>query len=91
MQLNIALLGCACAALWGLPAAAQQRLPATPTDPQARVAPPQYQSAFTGYRPLRDEKPASWREVNDEVARAGGHPGIFGGAGHAGHAQGVKK
>lgn len=91
MYLKSAILGCACAVLWGLPAAAQQRPPASPADPQTKVAPPQYQSAFTGYRPLRDEKPAPWREVNDEVARVGGHLGIVGGAGHAGHAQGAGK
>jgi len=91
MQLNIVVTACVCAALWVLPAAAQQRHANTPADPQVKVAPPQYQSAYTGYRPLRDEKPAPWREVNDEVARAGGHLGIFSGAGHAGHAQGGKK
>lgn len=91
MQLKIAIAVGVCAALWGLPTAAQQRTAVSPADPQVRVAPPQYQSAYTGYRPLRDEKPAPWREINDEVARTGGHPGIFGGAGHATHTQGGKK
>jgi hypothetical protein len=36
---------------------------------------------------LRDDALAPWREINDEVARIGGHMGMFGGA-HAGH--GVK-
>jgi hypothetical protein len=46
----------------------------------ARVAEIQYDSAFTGYQPYREQKPAPWREVNDEVHKAGGHIGIFGGA-----------
>ncbi len=55
-----------------------------PADPLATTPPAAYRSAYEGYRPLRDQKPASWRDANDEVARAGGHLGIFGGA-HAGH------
>jgi len=55
-----------------------------PADPQTATPPATYRSAYEGYRPLRDEKPASWRDANDEVARVGGHLGLFGGA-HAGH------
>ena len=55
-----------------------------PADPQATTPPAAYRSAYEGYRPLRDQKPASWRDANNEVARVGGHLGIFSGA-HAGH------
>ena len=67
-------------------AAAQQ--PAAkphPADPAAPAPGVKYESAFTGYRGFREEPLAPWRGVNDEVARAGGHLGIVGGA-HAGHA-----
>ena len=80
MQLKFAVLGCACAASWLSSATAQQHANANPADPQAEVQPARYQSAFTGYRPFRDEKPASWRGLNDEVARVGGHAGIFRGS-----------
>jgi hypothetical protein len=87
MQLKLAVLCCACAAFWLPPAWAQQSVLAGPADPQAKVPAPAYVSAFAGYQPLRDDALAPWREINDEVARAGGHLGMFGGA-HAGH--GVK-
>jgi hypothetical protein len=52
-------------------------------------------SSSAAYRPHRPGRSAGngadalapWREINDEVARIGGHMGMFGGA-HAGH--GVK-
>jgi hypothetical protein len=77
MQLRITVLCCACAAFWLPPAAAQQQASAHPANPRAAVPAPGYASAFTGYRPFRDEPLAPWREVNDEVARVGGHIGIF--------------
>lgn len=81
-----ALLYCA-AALAPFAATAQLRTTViSPTDSATAVPAVKYESAFTGYVPFRDEKLASWREVNDEAARVGGHLGIFGGAaGHAGH------
>ncbi len=39
--------------------------------------PPSYQSPFSTYRAYRDEPPGVWREVNDEVARVGGHAGVL--------------
>lgn len=87
MQSKLAVLCCAYAALWLPPAAAQQSIYSGPANPQATVPAPAYNSAFAGYRPLREDTLAPWREVNDEVARIGGHMGMFGGA-HAGH--GVK-
>jgi hypothetical protein len=64
-------------------AAAEQPAPRKPhpADAQAAVAPFRYESAFSGYRSFREEPLASWREANEEVARAGGHAGILRGAG----------
>jgi hypothetical protein len=66
-------------------AAAQQQAPrADPTDSAAPVPALNYNSAFAGYRGYREEPLAPWRGVNEEVTRAGGHFGIFGG-GQKGH------
>ena len=59
--------------------------PQQPADPAARVPAVTYQSAFQGYTPWREPKTVPWRVLNDEVGRAGGHGGIFGTGGHAGH------
>ncbi|RPJ47097.1 MAG: hypothetical protein EHM16_07295 [Betaproteobacteria bacterium] len=85
MQSKLAVLCCAYAALWMPHAAAQPHINSTPADPRAAVPAPAYTSAFAGYRPLRDEPLAPWRDVNDEVARIGGHLGMFGGGAHTGH------
>lgn len=66
-------------------AAAQQASGKKPADPAAPVPQVKYESAFTGYTSYREQELAAWREVNDEVARIGGHVKMFGGAGHAGH------
>ena len=50
------------------------------TDADIRVPETQYNSAFTGYQPFREQKLAPWRELNDDVHTAGGHIGIFSGA-----------
>jgi len=66
---------------WALPAllaasvAAAQERRATPLDPQARVSPAQFRSAFEGYRPFAEQDLADWRKANEEVAAAGGHAG----------------
>jgi hypothetical protein len=59
---------------------AQERTAAPPTaaNAEARVPQTKYDSAFTGYQPYREQKLAPWRELNDEVHKAGGHIGIFG-------------
>ena len=45
-----------------------------------------YESAFSTYKPYEEPELAPWKEVNEAVAKAGGHIGIFGGApAHAGH------
>jgi hypothetical protein len=65
--------------------AAQPNIANNPASPEAPVRQSTYESVFTGYQSFKDEKTASWREVNDEVGRIGGQIGIFGGVGHAGH------
>lgn len=62
-------------------AAAQQQPKPSAADPAAPAPAVKYESVFSGYRGHRDEPLAPWREVNDEVARAGGHIGILRGAG----------
>ena len=64
---------------------AQQRPPVPPSasvaaDVNARVPEAKYDSAFTGYQPFREQKLAPWRELNDDVHKAGGHIGIFRGS-----------
>jgi hypothetical protein len=66
-------------------ASAQQHAPRPdPANPAAAVPALNYNSAFAGYRGYREEPLAPWRGVNEEVTRAGGHFGIFGG-GQKGH------
>ncbi len=45
---------------------------ADPLDPKASVPALRYESSFDPYRRLSSEKPVSWREANDTVARIGG-------------------
>lgn len=77
MKARLAALCCALAAVWLLPAAAQQTERKHPADPTATAPAPAYESAFAGYQPLGTEKPGQWRELNDEVGRVGGHIGIL--------------
>jgi hypothetical protein len=72
-------------------AGAAQPLPRS-TDPNAPVPGVQYESVFSGYRLHQEPAIAPWRDVNDEVARAGGHVGIMGGAGgHGSHGKSTAK
>jgi len=48
-----------------------------PADPAAPAPAFQYESAFKGYRSYRETPLTPWRDVNDEVARVGGHLGIL--------------
>ena len=57
-------------------AAAQSSGRPDPTDQKAKVPPLEYRSAFEGYRPFAEEKPAPWRDANEAVK---------GNVGHAGH------
>ena len=43
-----------------------------PLDPKASVPALNYESSFSHYRRLGDEKPVSWRDANDTVTRIGG-------------------
>ena len=65
---------------WALPAllaasfaAAQERRP-SPLDPQAKVPPAQFRSAFEGYRPFAEQELADWRKANEEVRAAAAKP-----------------
>jgi hypothetical protein len=55
----------------GSPAAAPATRP-DPLDAKANVPALTYSSAFSRYRGLGDDKPVSWREANEAVARIGG-------------------
>jgi hypothetical protein len=46
----------------------------TPEKPAATAT---YRSVFDSYRRFSDEPVAPWRQVNDEVARVGGHAGAL--------------
>lgn len=48
-----------------------------PRAPDAKVPPEIYRSVFDDYRPYREQELASWRQVNEEVARIGGHIGVM--------------
>jgi hypothetical protein len=83
MQANPLLL----AALMSAAAAANAAQPLSgSTDPKSGVPSGQYESVLSGYRPYEEPAIAAWRDVNDEVARVGGHVGIMGSAGgHGAH------
>ena len=65
------------------PAQQQRAEEAKVTHPAARVPQASYRSAFETYVPYREPSIAPWREVNEDVARTGGHAGIFRPAGHS--------
>jgi hypothetical protein len=48
-----------------------------PRAPETKPPPVIYRSAFEEYRPYREPEIASWRAVNEEVARVGGHIGAM--------------
>lgn len=63
------LFAAACAAQ-AQPAPAASR--PDPLDPQAKVPALKYESSLGAPRRGADDKPVSWREANDSVARIGG-------------------
>jgi len=73
---NIFLMAFAAAAV--IPSAlAQQAARPAPSDPAAAVPAVGYESAFSGYVPYKEQDIASWRGINDEAARTGGHIGVL--------------
>ena len=80
MKTAIRLICCGTAALLAGAAVAESANAPNPADPSARVPAPRYDSAFSDYVRQGDDKLAPWRDVNDEVARVGGHIGILRGA-----------
>jgi len=80
MKTAIRLVCCSVAALLAGAASAESTNAPNPADPSVDVPAPRYDSAFSDYVRQRDDKLAPWRDVNDEVARIGGHIGILRGA-----------
>ncbi len=58
-------------------ALAQQVAFPAPSDPAAPVPAARYESAFSGYVSYKEQDIASWRGINDEAARIGGHIGVL--------------
>ena len=56
-------------------AVAQSDGRANPLDPQAKVPPVVFRSAFEGYRPFAEQELRDWRGANEEVGAGGGHAG----------------
>lgn len=69
------------AALLAGSAAAQTPARQDPADPKAAVPPHSaYRSAFKDYRPYVEPEIGRWRDVNNDMARLGGHAGQMGNA-----------
>jgi len=66
------------AALVSASAAAQTSATQAERAPRPAAGPYDSNSAYADYRPYREERLRSWREVNEEVARIGGHAGVMG-------------
>ena len=71
MPATLHLAAIAAQAQGSTPAATPAARP-DPLDPGASVPALSYRSTFTGYRGVGDDKPLSWREANEAVARIGG-------------------
>ena len=56
-------------------AVAQGAGDASVLDPQAKVPPVEFRSAFKDYRPFSEQELSDWRSANEEVGAAGGHAG----------------
>lgn len=68
-------IGFALAATFAGVVAAQQSARPDPADAKAAVPALRHESAFKDYRPHAEPETARWREVNEEMARLGGHVG----------------
>lgn len=73
MQRAMLLLLSACAAGGALAQNEGRRDPANTDAPAPALT---YRSVFADYIPYREQDVAPWREINDEVARIGGHAGM---------------
>ena len=56
-------------------AAAQAPARPDPAEPSVSVPPAEYRSAFQGYLPDEEPRPARWKDANAEAERLGGHLG----------------
>jgi hypothetical protein len=65
----------AAAAFAGAAVAGEPAARPKPADAKAAVPKLRYHSAFKEYRPHAESEIAGWREVNEEMARLGGHAG----------------
>ena len=64
---------CTLALAIAIPVAALAQPKVDAADPKTQVPAVRYESAFAGYRSFKDEKPAPWKQVNEEVKGMGGH------------------
>lgn len=67
-----------CVLAWGGYSHAQSAQPinpAGPADPALQAPAFRYDSPYSTYQRFEEQKPASWRTLNDEVERLGGHMG----------------
>jgi hypothetical protein len=62
-------------ALNGITSNATAQARPDPADRTLRSPTIEYTSPFAGYRRYQDEKPAPWRELNNQVLDLGGHGG----------------
>ncbi|HEX5611649.1 MAG TPA: hypothetical protein VFX67_03285 [Burkholderiales bacterium] len=69
------MIGFALAATFAGVVVAQQTARPQPADAKAAIPALRYHSAFQDYRPHVEPQIAPWREVNEEMARLGGHAG----------------
>lgn len=77
MRIHSAFLLYGACALVALPAAALGNSAGNPAHSAARVPQTQYRSAFQNYVPYQEQPLATWRDVNDEAGRVGGHVGVL--------------
>lgn len=78
---NAARAAVVCAFAWNAQAQSVAPLQRTdPADPALPVPAARYDSPYANYQRFEEQKPASWRALNDEVERLGGHEGHIKGA-----------
>lgn len=75
MKATAVLLATCASMLTPFAANAQPSAQRDPADPSVPVSAARYESAFEGYQAFQDQKPAPWKEINEEMGRLGGHAG----------------